>query len=349
MGPLIMSLQGTSVSARERDLLRHPMVGGVIFFSRNYDSKEQLIRLISQAKEISPDLVLAVDHEGGRVQRFTEGFTRLPPMQSFGRLFERDPRHALQLIYATGHLVATELGEVGIHTGLSPVLDLAGGNAAIGDRALHGSVDTTVKLARQFILGLIDGGLLPVGKHFPGHGTVSGDTHVAVVEDHREFRQIAANDLRVFSELIADKLLFGIMPAHVVYPRVDPFPAGASEMWLGKILRDKLGFDGIILSDDLAMSGIRAKDGKVSAKRILEAGCDMVLVCNDPQLLQTALDECSGSWVERRAHTLETKWNTVYQTVMGKTTEKPFSAEATRSGLDALRTATVERISKRVG
>ena len=338
MGPLIMSLQGTTVSAQERDLLRHPAVGGVIFFSRNYDNKEQLVRLVSRIKEISPNLVLAVDHEGGRVQRFKEGFTRLPPMRSFGRLFENHTERALRLAYAAGRLAAMELGEVGIHTGLSPVLDLAGGNAAIGDRALHGSVDATVKLAREFILGLVDGGLLPVGKHFPGHGTVSGDTHVAIVEDHRELRQIAATDMRVFSDLITDKLLFAIMAAHVIYPRIDRLPAGASEVWLRQILRDELGFDGIILSDDLAMSGIRVNGDKVSAKRILEAGCDMVLLGNASRLLEATLDEMSESQIKQYTQTLEIKWHAIYQIVMGKTTERHFNAETTRGNLDILHT-----------
>ena len=338
MGPLMMSLQGITVSAREYDSLRHPAVGGVVFFSRNYDTKEQLMRLVSEVKEVSSDLILAVDHEGGKVQRFKEGFTRLPPMRSFGRLFERHPQRALRLIYATGRLVAMELGEVGIHTGLSPVLDLAGGNTAIGDRALHGSVDATVKLARELILGLIEGGLLPVGKHFPGHGTVSGDTHVETVADHREFSEIAANDLSVFSRLIADQLLFAVMPGHVIYPRVDAFPASASAVWLRKILRDQLGFDGIILSDDLTMSGIRVNGDRISAKHMLEAGCDMLSLCNDARLLQAAMDELSGSWIEHYTHTLQTKWRVAYQMVMGRTAEKHFDAETTRSHLRTLQT-----------
>lgn len=335
-GPLMISLEGAALSAKERELLLHPAVGGVILFSRNYNEKEQLFSLISGIREISPGLILAVDHEGGRVQRFREGFTRLPPMRLFGELFERDSQRALRLAYATGRLAAMELGEAGIHTGLSPVLDLAGASKVIGDRALHHSPEVVVKLARQLMLGMKDGGLLPVGKHFPGHGTAPGDTHRETVEDQRTLAQIMAADLQVFRELIADGTLPALMPAHVVYPRVDALSASVSRVWLKKILRSELGFDGIVISDDLAMSGIHAGGDQISAKRLFDAGCDMVLICNSLRLLQNTLEELPDNEVQRYARALGERWENVSRASATTSEKRPFDAGAAREELEFL-------------
>ncbi len=319
-GPLMVFLEGTRLAAAERDLLRHPAVGGVIFFSRNYNDREQLSNFIYEIKEVAQHLILAVDHEGGRVQRLRRGFTRLPPMRWFGRMFEREPERALHLSYAAARLAATELSEIGIHTGFSPVLDLAGANEAIGDRALHADPGVVVQLGREFIAGLRDGGLLPVGKHFPGHGTVSGDTHNTVVEDRREYAEIEAADLSVFRELIARAELAAVMAAHVVYPQVDTQPAGLSERWLKRILRDEIGFDGLVFSDDLAMRGVRAHGGAAPLRRMLEAGCDMVLICRDRRLLRRALAELSDEEIRRYAERLGQRFQD--QRVMAISSEK---------------------------
>ena len=336
IGPLMVFLQGTTLTGEEYDLLQHPAIGGIIFFSRNYNNKEQLFNLISEVKNISPQLIFAVDHEGGRVQRFKEDFTLLPPMQLFGKLFEQESAQSLQLIYATGRLVSSELCEVGIHTGFSPVLDLIGLSEVIGDRALHAIPEIVIQLGREFVRGLSDGGLLAVGKHFPGHGTVSGDTHHKVVTDQRSWVEIKAHDLKVFQDLIADQTLQAVMPGHVIYAQVDSLPASRSEFWLKQVLRDQFGFEGVIFSDDLAMQGIRSDDGDVSAKCMLEAGCDMVLICQGLSTLQIALDELSDEDINRYANALGARWEHVDQQFKGKTVTRYFDADATREELQKL-------------
>lgn len=327
-------LQGPALSARERALLRHPAVGGVIFFSRNYKEKKQLSDLISEIGEISPGLILAVDHEGGRVQRFKKDFTRLAPMRSFGRLYGREPERALNLLYSAGRLAASELRAVGLHTSFSPVLDLFNDNNGIGDRALHRDPDVVARLARPFIKGLAAGGLLPVGKHFPGHGTAAGDTHCDVVKDDRPRARIDASDLKVFRELIAEGSLDAVMAAHVIYPKVDAAPAGLSGRWLKEILRDEIGFDGVVFSDDLAMRGIHA-NGDAPAEALLEAGCDMVLICRDPGLLRRALDGLSGEALERRGRTLGERWRRVQQRLAEVGAEDHWDVGAAREELAA--------------
>lgn len=279
-------------------------------------------------------MILATDHEGGRVQRFKDGFTRLPPMRLFGRLYEREPERALQLLYSTGRLAASELREIGLHTAFSPVLDLFSEDNAIGDRALHDDSDVVVRLAHELIRGLNAGGLLPVGKHFPGHGTAVGDTHLGMVRDDRSRAQIEASDLRVFRELIIEKSLQAVMAAHVVYPQVDDVPAGSSERWLKEILRDEIGFDGVVFSDDLAMEGNDAPAGA-----LLEAGCDMVLVCRGSQLLKRVLDELSDEAIERHGRALDQRWRRVQQRlaeIAAEDVEDDWNADATREELAAL-------------
>lgn len=336
-------LQGTALSARERALLQRPAVGGVIFFSRNYIEKKQLSDLISEITEVSPGLILAADHEGGRVQRFKEGFTRLPPMRSFGRLYEREPERSLDLLYSAGRLTASELRETGLHTAFSPVLDLFSENNGIGDRALHGDPDVVVRLARSFIKGLTAGGLLPVGKHFPGHGTVAGDTHCDVVEDDRSYEQIAASDLKAFRDLIEESSLQAVMAAHVIYPKVDAAPAGLSRRWLKEILRDEIGFDGVVFSDDLAMRGIHA-DGDAAAGALLEAGCDMVLICRDSQLLRRAVDGLSDEELERRGRALDERWRRVQRRLAEAAAEDDWDADDAREELATFRANVESRL-----
>ena len=316
IGPLLVFLEGTSLTATEREMLHHPAVGGIIFFSRNYNNKEKLSKLVSEIREVAPRMILAVDHEGGRVQRFKHGFTRLPPAHRFGELFDRDPGQALRLAYAAARLAAIELTEIGFHTGFSPVLDLFGPNRAIGDRAFHANPEVVACLGAKFIEGLCAGGLMPVGKHFPGHGATAGDTHDEVVEDWREYAQIKATDLKVFRDAITKAALPSVMAGHTVYPRVDAQPASLSRRWLNEILRGELGFDGLVFSDDLAMRGIRAGGGRASAKRLLEAGCDMVLVCRGRQLLQEVLAELSTEEIKLYAERLGQRWHDKFQSVM---------------------------------
>ncbi len=292
--------------------------------------------MISEIETLAPGLILATDHEGGQVQRFRDGFTELPPMRLFGRLYEREPERALRLLYSTGRLAASELREIGLHTAFSPVLDLFNQNNGIGDRALHGDPDVVVRLAREFIEGLNHGGLLPVGKHFPGHGTAIGDTHHAVVRDDRPRARIEASDLKVFRELIARKSLHAVMVAHVVYPQVDASPAGSSGPWLKGILRDEIGFDGVVFSDDLSMRGIHA-GGDASAKALLEAGCDMVLICHGPQLLRRSLDELSDEDVERYGRALDERWRRVQRRLAEAVVEDDWDVDGVREELRRLK------------
>ena len=340
IGPLMISLAGISLSDEERDLLQRRAVGGVIFFSRNFNNKGQLSNLVSEIKEIDPSVFLAVDHEGGAVQRFRNGFTRLPPMQAFGILHDRNPQRALRLAQATGRLVAQELREVGIDTGFSPVLDLRGASEVIGKRALHHDPDVVAHLGEAFIRGLqtggAAGGILPVGKHFPGHGTAKGDTHRAVVSDDRPLEEIRRTDLKAFGDLVAGGRLRAVMTAHVVYPQVDALPVSRSRRWLGEILRGALGFDGVVFSDDLSMRGVRPAAGKITAKPLLEAGCDMVLICHDLQLLRDSLAELSDEEVGRYAETLGERLEQALGKPVGDFDQEDFDADAVRTELQKL-------------
>ncbi len=293
LGPVMLDVAGVELTADDRRRLAHPLVGGVILFARNYASPEQLAQLTRDIHALrQPPLLIAVDHEGGRVQRFRDGFTALPAMRELGIAWDLDPKRARELAQAVGYVLAAELRAYGVDLSLTPVLDVDHGNSSvIGDRAFHSNPRAISELALGLIHGLKRGGMSSVGKHFPGHGHVKADSHQETPVDDRPFAAIEASDLQPFRRLIENGL-GGIMPAHVVYPHVDSKPAGFSAIWLKQILRRQLGFDGMIFSDDLSMAGASSAGGVVGrATAALEAGCDMVLMCNNPQSADLLLAE----------------------------------------------------------
>ena len=291
LGPVMLDVAGTQLSAAERALLRHPLVGGVILFARNYSSPQQLSELTASIRALrEPELLIAVDHEGGRVQRFQEGFSRIPAMRRLGEAWDRDPGQARAAARDIGYVLARELLACGVDFSFTPVLDVDfGASGVIGDRAFHSDTAAIAQLAAALIAGLRAAGMASVGKHFPGHGYVRADSHLAVPVDERSYAEIEAGDLVPYRELIPHGLS-AVMPAHVIYPKVDVLPAGFSPKWLQQILRKELGFDGMIFSDDLSMEGARAVGGVVErGNAALAAGCDMVLLCNAPEAARELL------------------------------------------------------------
>ena len=280
----MLDVAGTELDADDRQRLQHPLVGGVILFARNYASPEQLDRLTAEIHALrNPPLIIAVDHEGGRVQRFRDGFTIIPAMRQLGHAWDANPQHGRHLAHEVGFVLAAELRAHGVDLSFAPVLDVDYGNSSvIGDRALHTDPQAIADLARALVQGFRQGGMSAVGKHFPGHGHVRADSHHEIPVDDRPYTEIEASDLVPFRRLI-ESGLGAIMPAHVIYPRVDRQPAGFSQRWLKTILRGELGFDGVIFSDDLSMEGASVAGGVVDrARAAFTAGCDMVLVCNNP-------------------------------------------------------------------
>jgi len=292
LGPVMVDVAGLELTPDDIERLQHPQVGGVILFARNFAAPLQLINLAHSIRELrTPSLLIAVDHEGGRVQRFRHGFTAIPAMRELGRLWDRDPAQALAAARGCGFVIASELQAHGVDFSFAPVLDVDyGESSVIGDRALHRDPNVIAVLAEALQAGLNAAGMMSVGKHFPGHGFVRADSHLEVPVDDRPMSEIAARDLVPFQRL-ARSGMGGIMPAHVIYPRVDAKPAGFSSVWLQRILREKLGFDGLIFSDDLSMEGASTAGGMIGrANASLNAGCDMVVVCNDPRAQDTMLE-----------------------------------------------------------
>jgi beta-N-acetylhexosaminidase len=282
IGPIILDLQGLTLSQEESEILQHPLVGGVIFFRRNYESPEQLAHLAKEIKTLRPNLVLCVDQEGGRVQRFQAGLTKLPPLRAIGELLKTHPlEQVLDIAQRCGQLMALEVRSLGVDLSFAPVLDLDNSiSEIIGDRAFHSSPELVSTLATAYIKGMENCGMAATGKHFPGHGSVVLDSHLALPVDERSLDEINF-DMQPFRALIANKIT-AIMPAHIVYPQIDPNPVGFSHYWLQTILRQQLGFAGTIVSDDLDMAGAHSMgDFRIRAQIALEAGCDFVLVCNN--------------------------------------------------------------------
>lgn len=296
LGPVMADLVGTMLTAQERDMLRHPQIGGVILFTRNYVSVDQLAALITEIHELrKPRLLVGVDQEGGRVQRLHSGFTRLPALRWLGQIFDQNRGTALELAESTGWLMAAELRAVGIDFSFAPVLDLDRNESrVIGDRALHRDPQVVAELAHRYMTGMRRAGMIAVGKHFPGHGGVHEDSHTALPVDARPVADILAEDLLPFERMIHYGLA-GVMPAHVVYQCADSKPAGYSRYWLQDVLRQRLGFQGAIFSDDLNMQGAADPgDHGERAVAALAAGCDMVLVCNNPAGAAAALARLEG-------------------------------------------------------
>ena len=290
-GAVMVDLQGRELTEQDRKRLLHPMTGGVILFSRNFESPEQISALTEEIRALrNPPLLIAVDQEGGRVQRFKTGFTRLPAMRLLGKIWDDHPEQACELAHRAGFVLASELRVCGVDLSFAPVLDLDfGGSAVIGDRAFHADPAAVCELACALVDGLRRGGMAACGKHFPGHGFVTADSHVDVPVDERSFAQIEAADMVPFRKLIRHGLS-SIMPAHVIYSQSDAKPAGFSAFWLQKVLRGDLAFKGTIFSDDLSMEGARVAGGVVQRADVaLQAGCDMVLVCNRPEAVDELL------------------------------------------------------------
>lgn len=283
IGSVMLDVQGLELTAVEREVLLHPQTGGVIFFARNFVGPEQIQALTAQIRAVRPELILAVDQEGGRVQRFREGFVKIPPMKTLGDQFSHSPEKARQLAYEWGWLMATEVLSVGVDISFAPILDLdCGISQVIGNRSFHSEPEIAIALLGPFIKGMQDAGMAATGKHFPGHGAIAADSHVAIPVDTRSMAEIEAHDLKPFVALAS--ALQGIMPAHVIFPEVDDRPAGFSPVWLQEILRKKIGFRGVIFSDDLSMEGAGVAGSFADrAEAAISAGCDMVLVCNNPE------------------------------------------------------------------
>ncbi len=285
LGPVMVDLEGHAPSAAELELLREPAVAGVVLFSRNYADADQLAALVAAVHALrDPPLLVAVDHEGGRVQRFRSGFAPLPAAARYGDAYDRDPDDGRARAELGGWLMAAELRAVGVDFSFAPVLDLAlEGSAAIGDRGFHRAPEAAAELARAFWRGMRSAGMAGVGKHFPGHGRVTEDSHLTLPRDLRDLETLRLADLLVFERLVHAGIE-ALMPAHVAYPDVDELPAGFSRRWLKGVLRGDLGFQGAVFSDDLAMAGADRGAGFVDrADAALEAGCDVVLVCNRPE------------------------------------------------------------------
>ena len=288
----MLDLIDVELASDERELLQHPAVGGVILFGRNYQSPEQLRELTSAIHALrEPKLLIAADQEGGRVQRFREGFSQLPPAAWFGQLYDANPQHGRELAEQAGWLMASELRCQGVDFSFAPVLDLGlGVSQVIGDRAFHSKPVGVAELAHAWSRGAREAGMASVGKHFPGHGSVVEDSHLALPVDHRPFEDIQMDDLLPFERMI-DYGLEAIMPSHVIYERVAPDLAGFSTFWLKEVLRNRLGFQGVIFSDDLGMAATETKGGfPERAQAAIEAGCDMVLVCNNRQAAEQVIE-----------------------------------------------------------
>ena len=303
MGPLMIDVSAYELTHEEIDMLDHPLVGGLILFSRNYHDQKQLLDLVRHIRMVTRnDIVIAVDHEGGRVQRFRQDFSLIPAM---GKIYPAAQANYAQALAKSQHwaeqfgwLMAAELLAFDIDISFAPVLDINGVSEVIGDRGFHQEPELIVKLASAFIQGMHRAGMKATGKHFPGHGSVREDSHIAMPVDKRSRSEIMALDMQIFKDIHQQGLLDAVMPAHVIYPAVDDLPAGFSSQWIAQILRKQLQFDGVVFSDDLSMQGA-AQMGDILTRTnlALNAGCDMALVCNSPKSAALLLDSLPSDLV----------------------------------------------------
>ena len=301
--PLIIDIAGTELTDDDRRRLAHPLVGGMILFGRNWQSRAQLTALCASVKRLRPDLLICVDHEGGRVQRFrTDGFTHLPPMRALGELWMHDAMRAQDAATACGYVLAAELRACGVDFSFTPVLDLDWGpSGVIGDRAFHADARVVAMLAKSVMHGLLRAGMGNCGKHFPGHGFVAADSHTDLPRDRRSLKAILADDAAPYGWL--GMSLDAVMAAHVVYPKVDSHPAGYSARWLQAVLRQRLGFGGAIFTDDLSMEAARHIEGRTvtpteAVLAALHAGCDLALLCNQSLGAGSVLDDAIDGLAE---------------------------------------------------
>jgi beta-N-acetylhexosaminidase len=288
----MLDIDGLALSPADRDILREPAVGGVILFTRNFESVEQVTDLVSEIRALrSPPLLIAVDHEGGRVQRFRDGFTCIPPMRHIGREYDRDRESGLKVARQAGWLIASELRAAGIDLSFAPCVDLDWGiSEIIGNRSFHRKPDAVSELAEAFARGLRNAGMAAVAKHFPGHGAVVADSHLNLPVDRREYGLIL-DDMRPYERMMNTGVVAGVMMAHIVYREIDGMPAGFSEYWIQRELRSRLGFGGAVFCDDLSMKATSSYGSMAERARLsLEAGCDMILVCNDRDAAHHAVD-----------------------------------------------------------
>lgn len=306
MGPLMLDLESTVLSGSDIRRLQHPATGGVILFSRNIESVPQVRALIAAVRELRPDLILAIDQEGGRVQRIKDGVTRLPPLARLGQRYDRDQEAAVHMARDWGWLMAAEMLGLGLDISFAPVLDLeVGRSRVIGDRSFHADPLAVVRLATAYIAGMHEAGMAATGKHFPGHGWAEADSHVAIPVDERSLEHISKTDMHPFSMLANS--LDAVMPAHVIYSNIDQQPAGFSSFWLQTMLREQVQFHGVIFSDDLTMEGAAVAGGFAQrAQAALQAGCDMVLVCNKPEAADEVLAWLEQSGYEANQQRLQT-------------------------------------------
>lgn len=327
MGPIMMDVLGTSLTEEDKELLQHPLVGGLILFTRNFQSTEQITQLVADIRiAAGKPLLIAVDHEGGRVQRFRDGFSTIPAMGSLFDMAGGDLIKAQNLAKQSGALMALEVQACGIDISFAPVLDINGISEVIGLRSFHQQPDIIIPLASAFISGMHSVGMKATGKHFPGHGSVKADSHIDLPKDNRCFSAIEALDLVPFKRLIATQSVDALMPAHVIYPDVDNKSVGFSRIWLQDILRQQLNFTGVIFSDDLSMEGASSIGGYIErAEAAQQAGCDMLLLCNNREALITVIeqanitiDQVSNKRIESMLNTNELTWqslkaNTLWQ------------------------------------
>lgn len=340
LGPLMIDLKGTEVDAEERSWLQAPAVGGVILFTRNFRDLDQLGELVAEIHAArNPPLLIAVDHEGGRVQRFRTPFTELPPMRALGRLHDRNPEEALAAARAFGWLMASELRALGVDLSFAPVVDLDLGRAeVIGDRALHPTSTVVSALSAGFSTGANAAGMAMTAKHFPTHAGARADSHTALAVDDRDLDELT-DDLDPYLQLIAAGLE-SIMVGHVIFPAVDPLPASLSPFWMRAQLRDRLGFEGAVLSDDMSMAGADVGgDRRQCIRQSLEAGCDMVLLCNSPEEVPGAIEAmadfrnpASASRLARLRGGVRVPWKRLRESEQWRTARGLLDALATESG-----------------